>query len=104
MSAFDPHARNTDPDTSHAASRSVDKTAAALKFAKTLAEIGPSTPAEVDRAQGYSHAQCWRRASDCKIWGWTATNGVKRKSLYSGRMQYVHTLTDLGRKMTGGAQ
>lgn len=66
-----PRARNTDPNTSHEAARSMDVTAASHRgrILKLLKEQGGATGDAIDKALGWKHATANRRLPELRELG-----------------------------------
>lgn len=98
------HSRNDDPDTSHDAGESVDRARGCLVVIQALQAMGGSgTAAEIDRYLGFRSEHAHKRLSDClKNYHWVDRLAEKRKSLYSNRQMYVHTISAKGYEVLAG--
>lgn len=94
-----PRARRTDPETSHAAARSVrNVTAKQVAVLRRLADE-PSTDEDlVDRVDGQTPSGIRTRRSELVRAGLVVDSGV-RAELRSGRLGIVWTVTERGREM-----
>lgn len=97
-SLFDvPHARSTDPGTSHAAARVVN---AGSRIAHLLSAYCDNpdglTDEEAGAYAGLAGTGYWKRCSDLRAWGWIARTGTTRAGS-TGSAQEVCVVTDAGR-------
>lgn len=97
-------ARSDDPETSHAAARTLSGKAGTMR--RTLLEAfdrrGPMTPEEVSLVAGYGAADgAWKRVSDLKTNGLIEPTGETRPGS-QGREQAVLAITTLGRSALRG--
>lgn len=81
------HARLDDPDTSHAAARTVDPRALAGRLLAAITDR-PSTVEEAAASTGIDRWAASKRVSDLRIGGLVEDSGVRRPGA-SGRAQIV---------------
>lgn len=98
----DPVARNTDPDTSHAAADDARRTCGAGRrlVLKSLA-VEPMTDFELADRTGWQQTSIGKRRGECAQAGWVAVvwaNGAKlARPAPSGSAALVWEITDAGR-------
>jgi predicted ArsR family transcriptional regulator len=92
MTPTDPHARNTDPGTSHAAAARIEPGAAKhrARIMRTL-EIREGTFEEIAERAQLRDSQVWRRLPDLEKLGFAEPTGEERLGK-SGRWQRVWTV------------
>lgn len=81
-------ARNSDPDTSHAAARTAERIVLTAAVLDVVHRCGPSTVCEVAHALGINAWRTSKRMSDLKNDGLVVDTGTRRRG-DSGRHQIV---------------
>jgi predicted ArsR family transcriptional regulator len=96
------HARNTDPETSHAAAARIEPSGARHR-ARIMAvlERGPGTFEEIALRAELRDSQVWRRLPDLQKLGFAEPTGEERPGA-SGRFQRVWTVGKNWRPVTAG--
>jgi hypothetical protein len=91
-----PVARNTDPETSHAAAATVDRRGQMALLLRQYADRGPLTDLDAARAAGLHEEAGHKRGSDLRNAGLIAPTGETVVGP-SGRRQRLCAITDDGR-------
>lgn len=95
------HARRTDPDTSHAAARSLTDKAAMMRRLLVVYAAAPMTAEEATEAAGFGPEDgAWKRISDLARLGLIEDTPVRRYA-HTGRPQVVRAITRAGRDVLG---
>lgn len=97
-SLFDiPHARSTDPGTSHAAAKTVRVGSHIAHLLAAYCDFPEGlTDEEAGTNAGLAGTGYWKRCSDLRAWGWIARTGTTRAGS-TGAAQEVCSITDAGR-------
>jgi hypothetical protein len=99
---FAPAARNSDPDTSHAAAKSVDRATIVRRLLDAYAAHPAGlTTTEVAALTGLDEYAASKRASDAEAAGLVYATGTTRRGS-SGRLQQVRVITAHGRDYLAG--
>jgi hypothetical protein len=102
--SYNPHARNSDPDTSHLAADMTDKLAGSVAVLQAVHALGGNaTASEVGRHFGCDYDKGHQRMSDChQFFHWLLQSDEKRRSVFTNRPQRVHYITPAGYKALKG--